>query len=243
MLSLVRSLVFYVGYATFTIFWGTLSVLFAWLLPYRARFHFIVGAWTRVCLWWLRLACGIRSEICGLENVPEVPCIVLARHESTWETLFLQTLFSPQATLIKRELLWIPFFGWAFALLRPIAIDRREPRASLRKLIAEGRRHLQENTWVVLFPEGTRMPSGVPGRFQAGGAALAAATQAPLLLLAHNAGRFWPAHTFRKFPGTIRVRIAAPIPAAGKSSKVLQAEASAAMAELVHSLAGESAQN
>src|SRR5690606_38978728 len=106
-----------------------------------------------------RLTCGIRARVLGRENVPDRPCIVLCRHESTWETLFLQQLFAPQATLIKRELLRIPFFGWAFRTLRPIAIDRRQQRKALRTLIDEGRARLEQGIWVVLFPEGTRMPA------------------------------------------------------------------------------------
>ncbi|MDH3643706.1 MAG: 1-acyl-sn-glycerol-3-phosphate acyltransferase [Gammaproteobacteria bacterium] len=234
-MDFARSLLFYAGYGSFTISWGALSVIVAWLLPYRARFRFIAGAWTRVALWWLRITCRVDCEVSGLEHIPARPCIVLARHESAWETLFLQTLFSPQATLIKRELLWIPFFGWAFALLRPIAINRDEPRQSLRRLIREGRARLQAGTWVVLFPEGTRMPPRQMGRFQAGGSALAAATGTPILVVAHNAGDHWPARKFSKHPGTIRFRIAPPLITAGKTSKAIQAEASAVMASLIES--------
>lgn len=232
MISGARSLAFFAGYAVITIAWGALSLLIAWLMPYRMRFLFIIGAWTRMILGWLRITCGIRWQVEGRDNIPKQPCIVLARHESTWETLYLQTLFSPQATLIKRELLWIPFFGWAFALLRPIAIDRSEPRTALRRLIRQGRARLESGTWVVMFPEGTRMPPGKPGRFQAGGAALAAATQAPVVVIAHNAGSFWPAHEFRKRPGIITLRIAPAIETAGKSTKQINDEAARVMAEL-----------
>jgi 1-acyl-sn-glycerol-3-phosphate acyltransferase len=232
MIAWMRSLAFFAGYAVITIIWGALSLLIAWLMPYRARFLFIVGAWTRMILAWLRLTCGIRCQVEGRENIPKQPCIVLARHESTWETLFLQSLFSPQATLIKRELLWIPFFGWAFALLRPIAIDRSEPRKALRRLINQGRERLESGIWVVMFPEGTRMPPGKPGRFQAGGAALASATEAPVVVIAHNAGSYWPAHEFRKQPGTITLRIAPAIETIGKSTKQINDEAARVMAEL-----------
>ena len=218
----LRAALFYVGYALITIVWGSLGTLFGWMLPYRARFWFIVSCWTRLCLGWLRLTCGIRHEIRGLESLPERPCVVLSRHESTWETLFLQTVFAPQATLIKRELLWIPFFGWAFWTLRPIAIDRRDGRKALRQLIHEGRDRLAKGMWVVLFPEGTRMPAGTKGRFQPGGAALAAATDAPIVVVAHNAGSFWPAHTFLKHPGTILAIVSEPIETVGLSTKEIQ---------------------
>jgi len=222
MLRPLRAALFYVGYALITIFWGSLGALFGWMLPYRARFWFIVSCWTRLCLGWLRFTCGIRHEILGLENLPDRPCVVLSRHESTWETLFLQTIFAPQATLIKRELLWIPFFGWAFWTLRPIAIDRRDGHKALRQLIHEGRDRLNQGMWVVLFPEGTRMPAGKKGRFQPGGAALAAATDAPIVVVAHNAGSFWPAHTFLKHPGTIQAIVSEPIDTVGLSTKEIQ---------------------
>jgi 1-acyl-sn-glycerol-3-phosphate acyltransferase len=219
----LRAGVFYFGYTLATIVWGTLGALLGWLLPYRLRFHLIITCWTWFCLTWLRVTCGIRHRIVGLDNVPARPCIVMCRHESTWETLFLQQLFRPQATLIKRELLRIPFFGWAFRTLRPIAIDRRQQRKALRTLISEGQARLDAGIWVVLFPEGTRMPAGCIGRFQPGGAALAAASGAQLVLVAHNAGSFWPAHEFRKRPGEITLIIGAPLNTAGLTGKQIQA--------------------
>lgn len=230
-MSPLRSVLFYLGYAALTVIWGTLSVMVGWVLPHRARFQFIIGIWTRLCLWWLRVTCGISHRIIGLENIPDQPCVVLCRHESTWETLFLQTLLAPQATIIKRELLWIPFFGWAFALNKPIPIDRSSPRAALRRLIKVGQDRLKERIWVVLFPEGTRMPTGEVGRFQAGGATLAAAADAPILVIAHNAGSHWPAHQLIKNPGTIEVRIAEPIRTNGRDSKTLTDEARRLMTE------------
>ncbi len=230
-MTVLRSICFYLGYSVVTVFWGSLSVLVGWVLPYRLRFQFIIGAWTRLCLKWLWLTCGIRHQVEGLEHIPEKPCVVLCRHESTWETLFLQTLLAPQATLIKRELLWIPFFGWAFALNRPIAIDRRNPRNALRRLIRVGTSRLKDGVWVVLFPEGTRMPSGQLGRFQVGGSALAAAADVPVLVIAHDAGRLWPAHELKKKPGIIRVRIMPPFKPDGRDGKEIADEARRLMGE------------
>lgn len=229
MMGYARSTLFYLGYVLTTGIWGILCTLLAWMLPYRTRFRVVIGYWTRFVLWWLRTTCGIRCDIEGLENVPETPCIVFCRHESTWETLFLQSLFEPQATLIKRELLWIPAFGWAYALLKPIAIDRRASRAALRHLISEGKARLAGGTWVVLFPEGTRLPAGEPGPHQSGGAALASASSVPVLPVVHDAGKYWPAHDFLKQPGTIKVRILPPIVTAGKSTKQLIGEISGSM--------------
>ena len=234
--AFVRSTVFYIGYITTTLLWGTLCTLLAWMLTYRWRFRVVIGWWTRWVLYWLRITCGVRADIEGLDNIPGEPCIVFCRHESTWETLFLQSLFEPQATLIKRELLWIPAFGWAYALLKPIAIDRRASRSALRHLIREGGKRLAGGTWVVLFPEGTRMPPGEPGDHQSGGSALASATGAPVLPIVHDAGRYWPAHAFLKRPGTVRVRILPTVDTTGLSTKqvnqLLASTMDTALAEL-----------
>lgn len=236
MLLVLRSTAFYLGYAAATILWGALSVLIAWVLPYRIRFQFIIGCWTRFSLWWLRVTCGIRHEVSGRENLPGKACVVLVHHESTWETLFLQTLLAPQATLIKRELLWLPFFGWAFRLLKPIAIDRRSPRGALKRLINEGRSRLADNIWVVLFPEGTRMPPGTIGKFQIGGAALANATDAPIIVIAHNSGSRWPAHRFLKSPGIIQVTISPPLLPSQGDSKALTLQACNTLQEMMAAL-------
>ncbi|MEM1437219.1 MAG: lysophospholipid acyltransferase family protein [Pseudomonadota bacterium] len=215
----LRSLLFYTGYAAFTVVWGTLSLLIAWALPFHLRFSFIIQVWTRVILFWLRITCGIRFQIEGLENIPGQAAIVLAKHESTWETLALQQLFSPQATIVKRELLRIPFFGWAFALLKPIAINRNERRRALRELVEKGQRRLADNIWVLLFPEGTRSDPGVVLPFQAGAGLLAKASDRPVIIVAHDAGRCWPARQFIKRPGCITLIIDKPLPVEGLDTK------------------------
>lgn len=223
----LRSIAFIAGYVVLTVVWGSLGLLTGWLLPYRARFIYIIVVWTHLVLGWLRVTCGIRHRVRGLEQLPEHPCVVLSRHESTWETLFLQSLFVPQATVIKRELLHIPFFGWAFSLLRPIAIDRSDARGALKALIRSGRDRLATGTWVILFPEGTRMNPGEPGKLQRGGAALASAAGSPIVVVAHNAGRCWPARRWRKYPGLIEVEISPPIDTQGKTTPQIIGEAQA----------------
>jgi 1-acyl-sn-glycerol-3-phosphate acyltransferase len=232
----LRAILFYFGYIVATVVWGSLSVLVAWAFPYRFRFEFVIGCWTKMVLLWLRWCCHIDVRIEGRENIPQDACIVFVKHESTWETLFVQTLFVPQATIVKRELLRIPFFGWAFRLLRPIAIDRSDPRSALRTLIREGTARLDQNVWVVLFPEGTRVPRGEAREFQIGGAALAESSGRSVLVVAHNAADCWPAHSLNKHPGTITVRICPPIVSQGKRRKEINAlayaEMSAAMASI-----------
>jgi 1-acyl-sn-glycerol-3-phosphate acyltransferase len=237
--GVVRALAFYFGYALITIVWATLSISFAWAMPFRARFHFVINAWTRIILAWLRVCCGIRHAIEGLDNLPAKPCIVFVKHESTWETLFVQSLFAPQATLIKRELLFIPFFGWAFWLLKPIAIDRTDARRALRALIEEGRARLEQGIWVVLFPEGTRVPVGETRAFQVGGAALAAHCEAPVIVVAHDAGNLWPAHRLRKQAGVVHVKISPPIATTGMRAKEINEAARVWMENAMRELGRE----
>jgi 1-acyl-sn-glycerol-3-phosphate acyltransferase len=144
---------------------------------------------------------------------------------------------APQATLIKRELLWIPFFGWAFSLLRPIAIDRSDGRKALRQLVTEGKSRLDAGLWVVLFPEGTRLQHGESGKLQPGGAALAAASGAPIILFAHDAGRYWPAHAFKKTPGVIRGCFSKPLSTTGMTSKAIQSMVADELQTLMQSVA------
>ena len=219
----IRSLAFYIVYVGATVLWGGFWTLFGLFLPYRARFVVIINWWSRFVLVWLRITCGIRCQIEGLEHVPDQPCVVFARHESTWETLFLQSLFVPQTTVVKRSLLHIPFFGWPLRLLRPIAIDRNKPREALLTLGKEGARRLQRGIWVVLFPEGTRCPVGKIGRFGPGGAYLCQTTGAPCLVIGHNAGRRWPPHQLTKNAGEIRLRITPAIDTSGKTAKEINA--------------------
>jgi 1-acyl-sn-glycerol-3-phosphate acyltransferase len=223
----VRSILFYIGYVIATVFWGTLSCLVAWILPFRGRFVFVIVYWTRIVLWWLRVTCGITHRISGAEHIPARAGVALSKHQSTWETLFLQSLFVPQTTVLKRELLHIPFFGWAFRLLKPIAIDRGNRSNAYKQLLSKGKERLAEGAWVVLFPEGTRIPPGKTGTFQRGGAALAVATECPLLVVAHNAGLFWPPRRLVKQPGIIDVVISPLIETRGRSADEVNREARA----------------
>jgi 1-acyl-sn-glycerol-3-phosphate acyltransferase len=166
---------------------------------------------------------GIRCEIHGLENLPSRPSVILSKHQSAWETLAFQQIFPPQVHVLKRELLWIPFFGWGLALMSPIAIDRGRGFAALRNMARRGRERLEQGFWIVVFPEGTRVAPGEKRHYQLGGAWLAAASGAPIVPVAHNAGRVWPRNAFLKHPGTITVRIGPPIDTANRDAKTLNA--------------------
>jgi 1-acyl-sn-glycerol-3-phosphate acyltransferase len=140
-----------------------------------------------------------------------VPFIVLSKHQSAWETLAFQVIFPRQVWVVKRELLWIPFFGWGLAMLSPIAIDRGAGRRALSQLLEQGRERLARRYCIVIFPEGTRVAPGNRGQYRAGGAWLAVKTATPVLPVAHNAGELWPRHALVKRPGLITVSIGAPI--------------------------------
>jgi len=194
------------------------------VLPRLARYRIISG-WSRCVVWLARWICGIRWQVEGLEQLPDRPAVILAKHQSAWETLAFQLIFPPQVYLLKRELLWIPFFGWGLAMMSPIAIDRSRGRAALRQLAARGAERLAQGFWIVVFPEGTRMAPGRRRKYQSGGAWLAARTHAPVVPVAHNAGLRWPRNGFVKRPGLITVRVGPTIDSAGRTAETINAMA------------------
>ncbi|MBO3275930.1 lysophospholipid acyltransferase family protein [Pseudomonas schmalbachii] len=203
----IRTVLYYLLLSISAFVWGTLSIFIAPLLPFRARYRFVVQTWCRFAVWLTRVMVNVRYEVRGVENIPERPCVILSNHQSTWETFFLSGYFEPLSQVLKRELLFVPFFGWALALLKPIAIDRSQPKVALKQLAKQGHERLQQGAWVLIFPEGTRIPAGEPAKFSRGGSALAVNASLPVLPIAHNAGRFWPKNGWAKHPGTIQVVI------------------------------------
>jgi 1-acyl-sn-glycerol-3-phosphate acyltransferase len=151
--------------------------------------------------------------------------VILSKHQSAWETLAFQQIFPPQVHVLKRELLWLPFFGWGLALMSPIPIDRGRGLSALRQIARRGKRRLEQGFWVVVFPEGTRVAPGRRRKYQMGGAWLAAHAGAPVVPVAHNAGRCWPRNSFLKYPGKVTVRIGPPIDSAGRDPGTINAEA------------------
>ena len=218
----LRAVLFWLGMLLSTALVAPLSLL-TFPLPFVVRYRFI-GLWTHFNLWWLERCCGLHYQVEGTENIPAVNAIVMAKHQSAWETLALQRIFGPQVWVLKRELLWVPLFGWGLALLEPIAIDRKAGRKAVRQVVDQGTRRLRAGRWVVIFPEGTRVAPGERKRYGIGGALLAAQSGYPVVPVAHNAGEFWRRRSFIKYPGVIRVVIGAPIVAAGRSATEIIAE-------------------
>ncbi|NEV62981.1 lysophospholipid acyltransferase family protein [Thiorhodococcus minor] len=207
----VRSLLFFLLYNVMGIVHSLVSVLLAPLMRFEGR-HRFVNLWTRASMWLLRRLNGVEIEVSGHEHIPRgEPVVVMANHQSQWETFYLQLLVFPQVTVLKRELLWVPFFGWGLALLQPIAIDRGKPVQAMKTVLREGKRRLDAGISVLIFPEGTRQPPGRIGRFNAGGAKLACHAGRRVLPIAHDAGHCWPARSILRRPGRIRLRIGPPI--------------------------------
>jgi 1-acyl-sn-glycerol-3-phosphate acyltransferase len=184
----------------------------------------VTSTWTRMILFLLEHVCGLRYRILGAENIPDTPSIVLSKHQSAWETLAFQKIFPPQVWVLKKELLRIPFFGWGLAMTSPIAIDRSAGRSALDQVVEQGRNRLEQGFWVVIFPEGTRIPIGQKGKYRIGGAWLATHTGVPVVPVAHNAGEFWARNAFIKKPGTITVSIGKPINPSDMEPNALNAQ-------------------
>ncbi|MEM7304027.1 MAG: lysophospholipid acyltransferase family protein [Pseudomonadota bacterium] len=154
--------------------------------------------------------CGIDYKLEGLENIPDKPCIIMSNHQSTWETLAFPSIFPTLAWVIKKELLSIPLFGWGIASTQPIALDRKQGKKSLKQLVKDGREKLNLGRFILIFPEGTRIPYGENRPLKIGGFLLAKQTKAKILPVAHDAGRLWPRNSFVKKPGIIHIKIGLP---------------------------------
>jgi len=220
--SALRSLVLLLVQIVITPFYAVAMLLFAWL-PRVARYN-MAKSWCRVVLWAARWLCGIRWRVIGADNIPATPHVVMSKHSSTWETLALNLYFPPLAFVAKKELLSIPFFGWGFALASPITIDRKAGKDAMELMAEQGRERFRQGFWIVVYPEGTRIPVGMRARYKTGGARLAIALPAPILPVAHNAGYLWPKGIFGKRPGTITLSIGPSISTAGKEMTELTKE-------------------
>ena len=218
----LRSLLFYlgIGIATLLLPLVMLVTLFIPTLP-RQR---VLARWSGSIITLLRVLVRVDHHVTGVQNIPTEPAIILSKHQSTWETFALQVIFPAQTWVLKRELLMIPIFGWALALAQAIPIDRGSPKQALSQVIDKGRERLEKGLWVVIFPEGTRIPTGKSAKYNAGGAMLAARTGYPIVPVAHNAGLYWTPGQFTIKPGTVQVVIGPTLDPAGRRAGEINAE-------------------
>jgi 1-acyl-sn-glycerol-3-phosphate acyltransferase len=217
-----RSALFLVLAVLVTVPFG-IAVPLAGLLGYRAGCA-TAKVYAASVIWLARLCCGIRWEVTGMENVPDRPVIFMSKHQSAWETVFMQGTFPPQCWIVKKELLWLPFIGWGLLGIRAIAIDRSSGTSARDQIVEKGAKRMAQGMCVSIFPEGTRIPVGKRGRYGLGGALLAAKTGAPVIPIAHNAGEYWGRYAFRKHAGTVRVIIGKPIETAGRDAPSINRE-------------------
>jgi len=220
---LLRSLIYFGAMVISVLVFGLLIALLGGLLPggFSDR---MATRWGRVNLWLQRAICGLHYEIAGMENIPAGPCIVMSKHQSTWETIALRGLLRPdQSWVLKQELMRIPVFGWALRFAKSIPIDRAAGRRAVLKVVESGRARLAEGRCVVIFPEGTRTAPGTRRKYGMGGGVLAERSGAPVIPIAHNAGVFWRRRGVKKYPGTIRVVIGPAIESNGrKASEIMR---------------------
>jgi 1-acyl-sn-glycerol-3-phosphate acyltransferase len=220
----IRSTLFLCIAVPVMLLFPAIGALISFLLSNRARHAFITLPAPIINVL-LRLICGIKIEVSGRENIPNGNFVVLAKHQSDWETYYLHRLFRPVSTILKKELLKIPFFGWGLACVQPIPIDRDNPRQAIKQIMTQGQLRLADGNNVVIYPEGTRVKFGQKGKYARSGANLAIAAGVPILLVSHNAGVCWPGKKFLKYPGTIKVVIGKPIDTANVNSKELTNQA------------------
>lgn len=220
----IRSFIFSSYTCISAILWSFVcSASFFLPLSYRYK---LVSLWTDSVIKALKLICHVNYHVTGWDNIPKNQNgIILCKHQSTWETFFLPGQFNELAIILKRELLWIPFFGWGLAQIDPIAINRSKASNAMGQIINKGKKYLAAGRWILVFPEGTRIATGKVGKYRLGGTRLAVTTGYPILPIAHNAGVFWPRKGFIKKPGTVQVVIGPLIETQNRTPEEVLAEA------------------
>ncbi len=212
----LRSLLYFIGSIISVILIAFCSLFFVFS-PYSIRYK-VISKWAFFCIWWLKITLNITINIIGKNNITDSPCVICSNHQSTWETLGFQTILPPHTWVLKKELLWIPIFGWAISLLKPIIIDRGDKIKAIKKVITQGKDRLNKGIFVVIFPEGTRQPISKLGEYQNGAVAIAKGSNCDILPIYHNAGKLWPKGSFIKKPGVITVTIGEPISSSNGST-------------------------
>lgn len=217
-MTLLRSLIYFAAMVVTVVVFGLTVALLGRFV--RGDFSDIVATnWGRFNLWLQKIICGLDYEIEGLDRLPDGACIIMSKHQSTWETIGLRGIFKPQQSwVLKQELMRIPIFGWALRFAKSIPIDRSAGRRAVMDVVKLGTERLAEGRYVIIFPEGTRTAPGERRKYGMGGGILAQRSGAPVVPVAHNAGVYWRRRGVKKYPGTIRVVIGDPIPSAGRKA-------------------------
>ncbi|MEZ5646459.1 MAG: lysophospholipid acyltransferase family protein [Burkholderiaceae bacterium] len=229
-MNLLRSILHLLFMAVTVIPWGLAVVLVS---PFTSstRLYWMCVGWLSLAVRSGEIILGIRNRVIGRENLPvdsTAPAVLLVKHQSTWETFCMPTLMPhPLAYVFKKELLYVPFFGWAMSRLDMVHIDRSKRAQAFNKVVTQGQRLLDQGTWVIMFPEGTRIERGQKGNYKSGGTRLAIATGAPVIPVAVTSGRCWPRKALIKRPGTVDFSIGKPIPSEGREPDELMREVEA----------------
>jgi 1-acyl-sn-glycerol-3-phosphate acyltransferase len=222
-MQLIASLIYTVFLFAWTFFYSIFFVIACSFLPFRKRF-ILARVWGLVLLWALKWICRLDYRIEGQENLPPGNHIALWKHSSSWETIAMAVVFPRQVWVLKRELLWIPVVGWGIRQLHAIAINRKSGHSAVGQVVEQGKQRLDEGDWIMIFPEGTRMPHGQTRKYGVSGTLLAIERNKLIVPVAHNAGSYWPRRGWMKKPGTVRVVIGRPIAAAGRDVRALNRE-------------------
>ena len=208
-MAILRSTIFYFGYLGSGFLASIIACLIGPFIGLERRLK-LFALWPKFTNWYLHLTCGVKVNVIGQENLPNSPCVIISNHQGQWETFSMQYLFHPVCTLLKKELLYIPLWGWAMKMLHPIAINRGKPKEAIVQTLEEGSDRLERGLYVLLFPEGTRVKAGRVGKYARSGFELAKRNNVKILPLCHNSGDCWPAHKFIKKSGTINLHIGEP---------------------------------
>jgi len=220
----LRSALFLLWMSVTVVPWGTAVLIYS-IFVRGDRIYWLCAGWLRAAIWGCRVICGVRARVSGMENLPDTAVILLPKHQSTWETFAFPTLMpKPLAYVFKRELLFIPFFGWAMSRMDMIHIDRSKRSQAWTKVADQGRKHMANGNWVIMFPEGTRAARGKKGTYKAGGTRLAVDTGRPVVPIAVNSAVCWPRKSFLIRPGVVDVSIGKPIASVGRQPDELMAE-------------------
>lgn len=207
LIAKIRTVLFYLASIPFTLIWAALFGILSFLIPYPLRYHIVIGGWAMVIHFLTVGILGIRVRVHGRENIPGRPCVIVSNHQSAWETYYLQHLFKPQSQVAKKSLLKIPFFGWTFALMKPIAIDRSNKRQAMTQILEQGIQRVADGCSILIFPEGTRSVPGQPLPFRKGAAVLAKRAGCPIVPVTHNSGDYWLNKSFAKKAGVVDIFI------------------------------------